>query len=128
MGGGTICYVKNSIPMTNSLAYSKTDNKDLEAKKPERQKRQPANFLEVLIQQRKAKARLQNQAMLARQQEDTSTGHRANTPVKVKVLRMEQLARTKEVQPTPRTPAKRKRGSGVRAGNPPPKANLNKLG
>ena len=65
-----------------------------------------------MIEQRKAKARLQNQTMLARQQEDTSTGHRANTPVKVKVLRIEQLARTKEVQLTPRTPAKRKRGSG----------------
>ena len=110
-------------PPNKKVRWKEPDNKDLEAKKPERQKRKPINFLEVLIDQRKAKARLQNQTMLARQQEDTSTGHRANTPVKVKVLRMEQL---KEVQLTSRTPAKRKRCSGVRAGNPPPKAHPNK--
>ena len=68
-------------PPNKKVRWKEPDNKDLEAKKPERQKRKPANFLEVLIEQRKAKAKLQNQTMLAKQQEDTS---KANTPVKVK--------------------------------------------
>ena len=33
---------------------------------------------------------------------------------------MKELSKAKHVQNTPRTPAKWKRGSGVRAGNPPP--------
>ena len=106
-------------PPSKKVRWKEPVPKDQEEKKPGRRKRKPANFLEVLIEQRKAKARLQNQTMLDKQQEDTS---KANTPVKVKVQRMEQLAKTKEVQLTSRTPAKRKRCSGGKGRQPSPQS------
>ena len=60
--------------------------------------------------------------MLTKQQEGTGTGEKTNTPVKVKVSRMEELNKTKNVLTTPRTPAKRKRGSGGKGRKPSPQS------
>ena len=52
--------------------------------------------------------------------EGMDTGEKANTPVKVKVSRMEAMTNIKNVLPTSRTPAKRKRGTGGKGRQPSP--------
>ena len=47
--------------------------------------------------------------ILAKLQEKEETGEKSNTPIKVKILRIEEQTKAKSSQ---KTPAKRKRGSG----------------
>ena len=77
----------------------------------------PKNFLEVLIQQRKKRARQQNKTSLENNTGKEVLKDKANTPVKVKIQRIEHQSKAKSAQ---KTPAKRKRGLGGQGRQPSP--------